>query len=127
MADSDPAVVYVGTGSACIRGNVSPGDGIYKSTDGGDSWTHLGLRDAGQIGRLVVHPENPDVAYAAVLGHAFGPSEMRGVFRTTDGGASWEKVLYVSERTGANDIAMDPSDPNVLYATMWTGSESPGP
>ena len=111
VADSDPSIVYVGTGSACIRGNVSPGDGIYKSTDGGESWTHLGLHDAGQIGRLVIHPENPDVAYAAVLGHAFGPNEMRGVFRTTDGGASWEKVLYVSERTGANDIAMDASNP----------------
>ena len=125
VADSDASIVYVGTGSACIRGNVSPGDGIYKSTDGGESWTHLGLHDAGQIGRLVIHPENPDVAYAAVLGHAFGPNEMRGVFRTTDGGASWEKALYVSERTGANDIAMDPSDPNVLYATMWTGERKP--
>ena len=73
----------------------------------------------------MIHPENPDVAYAAVLGHAFGPNEMRGVFRTTDGGATWEKVLYVSDRTGANDIAMDPSDPNVLYATMWTAERKP--
>ena len=125
VADSDPSIVYVGSGSTAIRGNVSPGDGMYKSTDGGESWTHVGLRDAGQIGRVIVHPQNPDIAHAAVLGHAFGPNEMRGVFRTTDGGAHWEKVLYVSERTGANEISMDPSNPDVLYATMWTAERKP--
>ena len=98
VAPSDPNVIYAGTGSACIRGNVSPGVGLYRSTDAGKSWAHVGLADAGQIGRIRVHPENPDVVYVAALGHAFGSNEKRGVFRSKDGGGSWEKVLYVSDR-----------------------------
>ena len=125
VADSDPNVIYVGTGSACIRGNVSPGVGIYKSTDTGRSWSHVGLDDAGQIGRVIVHPTDPDIVYAAVLGHAFGPNSERGVFRTLDGGGSWERVLHVSERTGANEIAMDATNPRILYATMWTAERKP--
>jgi len=125
VANSDPNVIYVGTGSACIRGNVLPGNGVYRSTDGGDSWTHVGLEDAGQIGKLIVHPDNPDVAYVAALGHAWGQNEMRGVFRTTDGGGSWEKVLYVSDSTGVVDLALNPKNPREIYAGLWPTERKP--
>ncbi len=98
VAPSDPNVIYVGTGSACPRGNISAGDGIYRSTDAGKSWTHIGLPEAGQIGKIRVHPQNPDLVYAAVLGHIFGPNPDRGVYRSKDGGATWEKVLFVSDK-----------------------------
>ncbi len=133
VAPSDPNVVYVGTGEACIRGNTSPGDGMYMSTDAGKTWKHVGLRDAGQIGGIVVHPTNPNLVYVAVLGHAFGPNEMRGVFRSRDGGATWEKVLYRDENAGGIDLAMDPNNPRVIYAALWQarrmpwGMESGGP
>jgi hypothetical protein len=133
VAESDPNVVYVGTGEACIRGNTSPGDGMYKSTDAGKSWTHIGLRDAGQIGSVVVHPKDPDLVYVAVLGHAFGPNETRGIFRSRDGGATWDKVLYRDDNTGGIDLAMDPNNPRILYAALWQarrlpwGMESGGP
>ena len=94
VADSDPNVIYVGTGSAAPRGNISNGDGMYVSTDAGKTWRHSGLKDAGQIGKIRVHPTNPDVAWAAVLGNIFGPNEERGIYRTQDGGATWDKVLY---------------------------------
>lgn len=116
VAQSDSNVVYVGMGSACIRGNTSPGDGVYKSTDAGRTWFHQGLPDAGQIGSVLVHPADPEVVYVAALGHAFGPNPERGVFRSRDGGGSWEKVLYVSDRAGAVDLAMDPTNPRILYA-----------
>jgi len=125
VAPSDPNVVYVGTGSACLRGNISPGDGVYRSTDAGDTWRYLGLPEAGQIGHIVVHPTDPDVVYVAVLGHAFGPNPERGVYRSTDGGLTWTKVLYVSPDAGAVDLAMDPSNPRVLYAAMWQARRSP--
>ncbi len=125
VAESDPDIIYAGTGSSAIRGNVSAGVGMYKSTDGGETWQHIGIRDGGQIGDLQVHPRNASVVYAAVLGHAFGPNEERGVFRTRDGGATWEKVLYISDRTGAIDLSMDESNPNVLYAAMWTAERKP--
>ncbi len=125
VAPSDPNVVYVGTGSADPRGNVSPGKGIYKSTDAGDTWTFVGLENAGQIGKLSIHPDNPDIVYAAVLGNVFGASPERGVYRTTDGGKNWEKIHYVSERTGCIDLAMDPNNPRILYATMWTAERKP--
>ncbi len=125
MADSNSDVIYVGTGSACPRGNISPGIGMYRSTDAGDSWTHIGLRDAGQIGKLAVHPDDSDLVYVAALGHIFGPNEQRGVFRSRDGGASWEKVLYLSDQTGAVDIKMDAEDPNVLYAAFWRAERKP--
>src|SRR5436305_291142 len=96
VAPSDPAVVYAGTGEETIRGNVSHGDGIWKSTDAGKSWTHIGLEDSRQIARIRVHPSNPDLLYVAAMGHAFGPNETRGVYRSRDGGKTWERVLFVS-------------------------------
>jgi photosystem II stability/assembly factor-like uncharacterized protein len=125
VAASDPNVVWVGTGSACPRGNVSPGDGIYKSSDAGDSWRHMGLSDAGQIARVVIHPSDPDIVYAAVLGNIFGPGPDRGVYRTTDGGLSWSKILFVSDDAGAVDLVMDPTNPKVLYAATWQARRSP--
>lgn len=125
VAPSDPNVVYVGTGSADPRGNVSPGKGMYKSTDGGDTWTFIGLEKAGQIGKIVVHPDNPELVYAAVLGNIFGPNPERGVYRSSDGGKNWEKVHFVSERTGCIDVAMDPNNPRILYAAMWTAERKP--
>ncbi|MGH9321147.1 MAG: WD40/YVTN/BNR-like repeat-containing protein [Vicinamibacteria bacterium] len=125
IAASDPNVIYVGMGEACLRGNVSPGDGVYKSEDAGRSWKHLGLSEAGQIGKIRVHPKDPDLVYVAVLGHAFGPNPERGVFRSTDGGGTWEKVLFVSERAGAVDLAMDERNPRVLYAAIWEAVRKP--
>lgn len=125
VAPSDPNVIYVGTGSACPRGNVSAGVGMYRSTDAGKTWKHIGLPEAGQIGRVRVHPQNPDIVFAAVLGHIFGPNEDRGVYRSKDGGESWEKVLYISEKTGAVDLSMDASNPRILYAAMWRAERKP--
>ncbi len=125
VAGSNPNVIYVGTGSTCPRGNVSPGIGLYKSEDAGRTWRHVGLRNGGQIGRIVVHPSNPDVAFAAVLGNMFGPTPERGVYRTRDGGRTWEQVHAISNRTGAVDITMDPKNPNVLIAGMWTTERKP--
>jgi photosystem II stability/assembly factor-like uncharacterized protein len=95
VADSDPNVIYVGTGEACIRGNISFGDGVYKSTDAGKTWTNVGLKDTRHIGAIIIHPANPDIVFVAALGHAYGPNTERGVFRTHDGGKTWEKVLYL--------------------------------
>jgi photosystem II stability/assembly factor-like uncharacterized protein len=125
VAPSDPNVVYVGTGESPIRGNVSPGDGMYRSTDAGDTWTKLGLADAGQIARIVVHPHDPDLVYVAVLGHAFGPNPTRGVFRSRDGGRTWQKILFQSDRAGACDLAMDPTNPRILYAGFWQAVRRP--
>jgi photosystem II stability/assembly factor-like uncharacterized protein len=125
VADSDPNVIYVGTGQSTIRGNVSTGKGIYKSTDAGKTWVHVGLRNAGQIAAMIIHPSNPDLVYAGVIGHAFGPNEERGVFRTTDGGKTWKKILFISPKTGIADMAMDPTNPRVLYASAWTVERKP--
>ncbi len=125
VAPSDPNVVYVGTGSGCPRGNVMNGDGVYRSTDAGSTWQHVGLAAAGLIPRMVVDPRDADVVYAAVLGDIFEPSPERGVYRSRDGGASWEAVLQVSERTGAVDLVIDPANPRVLYAAMWTAERKP--
>jgi photosystem II stability/assembly factor-like uncharacterized protein len=119
VAPSDRNVVYVGTGESPPRGNVSPGNGLYRSTDAGRSWSAIGLADAGQIAAIVVHPTNPDVVYAAVLGHIFGPSEQRGVFRSMDGGKTWSRVLYRDANAGAIDLVMDPTNPRILYAALW--------
>jgi photosystem II stability/assembly factor-like uncharacterized protein len=125
VSQSNPNVVYVGMGEACLRGNLSSGDGIYKSVDAGKTWAHVGLPDSSQIGRISIHPTNPDVAYVAAVGHPYGPNAERGVFRTRDGGRNWQKVLFVNDKTGAADITMDPSDPQVLYATTWQVLRTP--
>jgi photosystem II stability/assembly factor-like uncharacterized protein len=125
VAESDPNVVFVGTGESPIRGNVSPGDGVYRSTDAGRTWAHVGLRSAGQIGAIRVHPHNPDLVYVAVLGHAFGPNPDRGVYRSSDGGRTWQRILFRSDSAGAVDLAMDPVNPRILYATMWQAVRRP--
>ena len=126
VALSDPNVIYVGTGEKSIRGvTTSHGDGVYKSTDAGESWTHVGLPEAGQIARIKIHPKNPDLAYVAVQGQIWGPSEERGVYRTKDGGASWEQVLAVDPQTGATDLRIDPTNPRILYAAMWEHGRKP--
>jgi photosystem II stability/assembly factor-like uncharacterized protein len=125
VADSDPNVIYVGTGEACIRGNISFGDGVYKSTDAGKTWTNVGLKDTRHIGAVIVHPANPDVAFVAALGHAYGKNTERGVFRTRDGGRTWEKVLYLDDHTGAIDVVFDPNNPHILFAAMWEGYRTP--
>jgi len=122
---SDPNVVYVGMGEACIRGNFSHGDGVYKSTDAGKTWKRVGLEDSRVIGRIRIHPKNPDLVYVAALGHAAGPNDQRGVFRSKDGGKNWERVLFKSNRAGAVDLSMDPSNPNVLYASIWEAKRTP--
>jgi len=119
VSEGDPNVVYVGTGEEPIRGNVSHGDGVYKSTDGGRSWKNVGLKDSRQIARIRVHPDNPNVVYVAAQGHVWGPNAERGVFRSQDGGKTWKKILFVDEKTGASDLAMDPSNPRILYAGFW--------
>jgi len=125
VAPSDPRVMYVGSGEALIRPDLSVGDGIYRSTDGGTHWTHLGLRDGQQIASIIVDPHDPDRLFAAVLGHPYGPNGERGVFRSTDGGTTWKKVLYRDENTGAADLAFDPANANVVYAVLWAGRHAP--
>ena len=125
VADSDPNIIYVGTGSEAIRSNVSIGRGIYKSSDAGRTWRFVGLRDAGQIGAMVVHPTNPDIVYAAVLGNPFAHTRTRGVYRTKDGGATWQQIHFLSDSTGAVDIELQPGNPDVVYASMWHGQRRP--
>jgi photosystem II stability/assembly factor-like uncharacterized protein len=125
VSEWDPNVVYVGGGEVTVRGNVAHGDGMWKSTDAGRSWKLVGLVDGRQIVRIRIHPKNPDLVYAAVLGHVFGPNETRGVYRTRDGGDHWERILYVNNRVGAVDLAMDPTNPRVLYASMWNFKRTP--
>jgi photosystem II stability/assembly factor-like uncharacterized protein len=116
LSRSDPTILYVGTGEANNRNSSPWGVGVFKTTDGGESWTYVGLKETRHIARVVVHPTDPDVVYVAAMGHLWGPNEERGVFKTTDGGASWDKVLYLDETTGVTDLAMDPVDPDILYA-----------
>ncbi|HJT18651.1 MAG TPA: glycosyl hydrolase [Thermoanaerobaculia bacterium] len=125
VAPSDPSVVYAGTGEETIRGNVSPGSGMWKSTDAGKTWTHIGLDDSYHIGRIRVHPTNPDLVYVAAMGHAFGPNDMRGVYRSKDGGKTWDRILFVNKDSGAVDLAMDPTNPRILYATTWRFKRGP--
>jgi len=119
LSDSDPNTIYVGMGESPIRGNVSHGDGVYKSTDGGKTWKHIGLEDTRQISRVRVHPKNADIVYVAAQGHVWSANEQRGVFRSKDGGKTWQKVLYRSDKAGACDLIIDPTNPNVLYAGLW--------
>ena len=119
VSESDPNVIYVGTGESSIRSNVSHGDGVYKSTDAGQTWQNVGLQDTRHISRIKIHPDNPDLVYVSALGHAWGRNEERGVFRSTDGGQTWEKVLYKNDGAGAIDLSMDATNPRILYAAIW--------
>jgi photosystem II stability/assembly factor-like uncharacterized protein len=119
IAPSDHNVVWAGTGEGFIRSNVSIGNGVYRSTDAGDTWQHMGLENSGRIPRIVIHPTNPDIVYVAALGHLYGPQEERGVYRTMDGGLSWERVLFAGQEAGAVDIVMDPNNPRILFAATW--------
>ena len=125
ISQSNPNIIYVGTGDAKSRGNDSHGNGVYKSTDGGKNWQHMGLDNTRHISRIVIHPENPDIVFAAAPGGYYGPNKERGIFRSLDGGATWEKVLYVNDRTGAYDVTFVPGEPNTLYASMWQMIRNP--
>jgi photosystem II stability/assembly factor-like uncharacterized protein len=125
VAPSDPNVIYAGTGEACIRGDIVGGNGVYKSIDAGKTWSYVGLRDTHAIGRLIVNPKNPDIALVAALGHPFGPNPERGIFRTTDGGKTWSKVLYKDENTGGIDIAFDPTNSSIIFAALWQAKRTP--
>ena len=125
VAPSNPDIVYIGMGETELRGNVMQGDGVYKSSDAGKTWIHLGLADTEAIARIVVHPANPAIVYVAALGHPYGRNATRGVFRSMDGGSTWKKVLYRNDQTGAVDISMDPHNPSVLYATLWEVYRTP--
>lgn len=119
VAESNPNVVYVGMGESSLRNDISYGDGVYKSVDGGKTWKHIGLKDSRHTRRIRIHPQDPDLVYVTVLGHAYGPNNERGIFRSRDGGTTWEKVLYIDDNTGAIDLAMDSINPRILYAAMW--------
>jgi hypothetical protein len=119
VAKSDPNVVWAGTGEAHIRSHISIGQGVYKSLDAGKSWSLMGLEKTGRIARMVIHPTDPNIVLACALGTAYGPQPERGVFRSTDGGATWTKTLFVDEKTGCSDLAMDPRNPRVMFAGMW--------
>ena len=125
ISESSPNVVYVGMGETCIRSVATHGDGVYRSNDDGRTWAHLGLTDTRHIAKVRVHPEDPDVVYVAALGHIFGPNPERGIYRTVDGGETWERVLFRDEDSGAIDLSMDPNDPSVLYASIWDVRRSP--
>lgn len=125
VAPSDHRVIYVGTGEGALRGDITYGNGVYKSVDGGKSWTHIGLTDSRQIGALIVDPNNPDIVLVAAIGHAFGPNTERGVFRTSDGGKTWTRVLYKDDHTGAIDVTFDPTNPSIVYAALWEVRRQP--
>jgi photosystem II stability/assembly factor-like uncharacterized protein len=125
VSESDPNVIYVGTGEACIRGNVVGGNGVYKSIDAGKTWKFAGLADTHAIGRIAVDPKNPDIAFVAALGHPFGDNEERGVFRTQDGGKTWQKVLYKDAKSGGIDVVLDPTNANILFAALWQVRRTP--
>ncbi len=133
IAPSDPNVVWAGTGEPFIRSNISVGNGIYKSTDAGKTWQRMGLEATGRLARIVIHPTNPDIVLAAAMGHLYGPQQERGVYKTTDGGKTWTRVLFVDENTGASDLVMDPNNPRILFAGTWQmqvwtwGRQSGGP
>ena len=125
VAPSDPDVIYAGTGEEAPRGDISFGDGVYKSTDGGKTWTDVGLKDSKQTGKIVVDPRNANVVYVAAEGDIYGPNSARGVFRSTDGGKTWKKVLYKDENTGAVDLVFDPTNPRIMYAALYQVRRQP--
>src|ERR1043165_2217054 len=119
VSETNGDIVWIGTGETCIRGNIMPGDGVYKSTDAGKTWSFIGFREADAIAKIRIHPKNPDVVFVASFGKYGGPSADRCVFKTTDGGKTWRKVLYRDDKTGAVDISIDPTNPDVMYAALW--------
>ena len=125
LAPSNPEVVWVGTGESNVRNSVSFGDGVYKSTDGGNTWQHMGLKDTEHISAIAINPQNPDIVYIGALGHAFGPNDERGVFMTTDGGKTWTKTLFIDNQHGVADLEIDSTNPNILYAGMWSFERKP--
>ena len=125
ISESNPDIVYVGAGEYPIRGNVSHGDGVFKSADGGKTWTSVGLVDTRQVSRVRVHPTNPDIVYVGAQGHVFGPNSERGVFKTTDGGKTWRKILYRNDSTGITDLVLDPNNPEIIYAAFWQAWRTP--
>ncbi|HTR31409.1 MAG TPA: hypothetical protein VMH27_19185 [Puia sp.] len=125
VSPSNPDIVYIGMGETELRGNIMQGDGVYKSVDGGKTWKNIGLKTTQAIARIRIHPTNPDIVYVAALGHPYGPNEDRGVFKTTDGGATWKKVLYKGDRAGAEDLTLDPTNPDVVYASIWQVYRTP--
>src|SRR3954453_6026803 len=125
VAPSDRNIIYVGSGAGIIRPDLAVGDGVYKSIDGGRTWTHLGLRDSQMIAMIDVDPRNPNRLFVAALGHPYGPNAERGIFRSTDGGRTFEKVLYKDENTSGSDVDIDPTNPDIVYASMWGGRQGP--
>ncbi len=125
VSRSDPNVIYVGGGEETVRGNVSHGNGIWKSTDAGKTWKHVGLGDTRHIPRIRIHPKNPDIVYVAALGHLYGPNKERGVYRSTDGGTTWKRILFVNDQVGAVDLVLDPNNPRILYASTWRVKRTP--
>jgi photosystem II stability/assembly factor-like uncharacterized protein len=125
VSESDPNVLFAGMGETNIRGNVSHGDGVYRSTDGGRTWQHTGLRETRHVARIRIHPRDPEIVYVAAFGHAYGPHPERGVYRSTDGGRSWQRTLFGGERAGAIDLSMDSTNPRILYAALWEGGRTP--
>ncbi|HNC49741.1 MAG TPA: glycosyl hydrolase, partial [bacterium] len=119
VAESDPNVIYAGMGETCIRGNITPGDGIYKSLDAGKTWSHTGLKETQFIGGIAIHPQNPDFVLVAAMGHIFGTNKERGIYKTTDGGKTWKQTLYKDDKTGAVEVAFDPRNPRIVYAALW--------
>ena len=119
VSDSNPDIVFIGMGENCIRGNIMPGDGVYKSGDAGKTWAHVGFRNVDAISKIRIHPTNPDIVYVAAFGLYYGPSEERGVFKSTDGGKTWKRTLFKDPRSGAVDIVIDANNPNVIYAALW--------
>ena len=119
VSESDPNVIYVGEGEQTVRGNVSSGWGMWRSTDAGKSWKHIGLEKSEHIGRIRIHPTNPDLVYVAAMGNLWKPNEERGVYRSKDGGKTWEKILYESDKAGAVDLILDPNNPRIIYASTW--------
>src|SRR5437764_7531722 len=125
VSPSNPDIVYIGMGETELRGNIMQGDGVYKSTDAGKTWKHMGLADTQAISRIRVHPANPDVVYVSALGHPYGSNAERGVFRSKDGGQTWEKVLYRNNHSGAVDLCFDPQNPQVMFAAIWDAYRTP--
>src|SRR5690349_4905982 len=125
VSESNPDILYIGMGETELRGNITQGDGVYKSIDAGKTWKHVGLGETQAISRIRIHPTNPDLVYVSALGHPYGKNAERGVFRSKDGGATWEKVLYRNDHAGAVDLCMDPHNPQVLFAAIWDANRTP--